>query len=224
MASTASRARQVREIVASQKMITIVRTESADLALKAAQAVFESGLRLIDIPVTVPSAYSVIEKLAEREDIVQGAGSVTTMTEAADAISAGCSFIVCPYINRTIIDYCRDNKIFVAAGGLTPTEVMEAYLAGVDLVAVYPVHLMGGVTYTQHLLTPMPFLPLMPVGGMTTETAGQHLAAGAKAIGVVDGIVDQAALQQGDFQAITAKARAFVAAVCKADEECHASD
>lgn len=205
--------REVMRAVGEQKLFVILRAPERDQALAAADSVAAAGVRLIDIPVTVPGAMSVIEKLAPRPGLILGAGSVTTMNEAADAIDAGASFIICPHTDRAIIEYCRDNGICVAAGGLTPTEAMVAYLAGVDLVTVYPVHLVGGVEYVHHLLRPMPFLRLMSVGGVTLDNAAAHLRAGALAIGVTDAILEPEALTRGNFDRVRANAAAFLAAV-----------
>ena len=203
------KAEAVRRKVNEQKLITIVRTKSASTAVNVAEAVAESGLSLIDIPVTVPDALSVIESLAGRGDLLAGAGSVTTINEAADVISAGASFIICPHTDRTIIDYCRDNSIFVAAGGLTPTEAIVAHLAGVDLVAIFPVQMIGGVEYTTELLRPMPFLNLMPVGHITINDALEHLKAGAYAVGITDAIVDPETVSANDYEKIRLNAKLF---------------
>jgi 2-dehydro-3-deoxyphosphogluconate aldolase/(4S)-4-hydroxy-2-oxoglutarate aldolase len=203
---SSKRADQAERYIQQQRAVVILRTQSSETALEAARAVINAGFTVVDIPVTVPGVYDVLRQILNSGDVVVGAGSVTTMNEAADAISAGASFIVCPHTDRRIIDYCKDNGIFVAAGGLTPTEAMVAYLAGVDLVAVYPVHLMGGAEYTRHLLQPMPFLKLMPVGGVDPEAAEQHLKAGACSVGITSSIVTQEALQARDFDGIHQRA------------------
>lgn len=208
-------AQSVEQVVNEQKVILVLRTESADSASRIAEAVSAAGLSLIDIPVTVPGAFGVIADLAKKNNVLVGAGSITTMNEAADAIDRGASFIVCPHHDRTIIDFCRDNGVFVAAGGLTPTEAMVAHLAGVDLVTVYPVHIMGGAEYTRRLLRPMPFLKLMPVGGIGISQAAEHLGEGAVAVGVTSAIIDPDALARKDFDSIGDKARAFLKAVAK---------
>ena len=208
------RADHVHSLVTRQKTIVIVRTKDSDSAFAASKAVMKAGLRLIDIPVTVPKAMDVVAELSKDSGCVIGVGSVTAMHEAVDAIKAGASFIICPNTDRTIIDYCQDNGIFVAAGGMTPTEIMEAHLAGVDLVAVYPIDLIGGPRYTRSLLRPMPFLNLLPVGGIGSEEAQEHLREGAAGVGITDAILDPADIANGDMTAIEERARAFFEAVC----------
>ena len=179
---TASR---VARAVEEHRVISVLRGSDSGRMLEVAKAVLEGGLQIIKVAMTVPDAPSLLEKLAaEGDKAIIGAGSVTTMAEAVEMIERGASFVVCPHTDRRIIDYCRDNGIFVAAGGLTPTECMEADLAGADLVKVYPVTAAGGPTYIRFLLRPMPFLRLMPVGGLEPDTLEDYISAGAVAVGV----------------------------------------
>jgi len=175
----------VAAAVAQQRVFSVLRGNDPARMLDYAEAVLEGGIRLIKVTMTIPDAPAILEKLAARhaDDAIFGAGSVTTMGETTEMISRGARFIVCPHTDRGIIDYCRDNGIFVAAGGLTPTEVMEAYLAGVDLVKVYPVKSVGGPEYIRYLLRPMPFLRLMPVGGLDPGDVAAYIRAGSVAVG-----------------------------------------
>lgn len=211
--------KRVDKAVNEQKVIVVLRTDTADSAFRIAEAVSAAGLSLIDIPVTVPGVFEVIAECSRHEGLMVGAGSVTTMNEVADAIDRGASFIVCPHHDRAIIDYCRDNGVFVAAGGLTPTEVMVAHLAGVDLITVYPVHLMGGAEYTRRLLRPMPFLKMMPVGGIGVSQAAEHLKEGAVAVGVTSAIIDPDALAAKDYDSIRENAKAFLNAIVKSSRK-----
>ena len=207
---------KVSKAVEEQKLFAIMRTGDPAKALAAAEAVIDAGLKLIKVTMTVPDAPRILEKLAARGDVVVGAGSVTTMRETVEMISRGACFIVCPFTDRTIIDYCRDNDVFVAAGGLTPTEVMVAYLAGVDLVKVYPVSALGGSTYIRELLTPMPFLKLLAVGGVRLPDVAGYIEAGATAVGASWPLIPPETLERGDTEAIRKRAADFLSALREA--------
>jgi 2-dehydro-3-deoxyphosphogluconate aldolase/(4S)-4-hydroxy-2-oxoglutarate aldolase len=177
-------AETVAAVVAQQRAISVLRGNDPAAMLEVAEAVIEGGMKLLKVTMTIPDAPLVLEKLTSRHpNLIIGAGSVTTMGETIEMISRGAKFIVCPHTDRFIIEYCRDNGIFVAAGGLTPTEVMEAHLAGVDLVKVYPVKALGGPEYIRYLLRPMPFLRLLPVGGLDPADVADYIRAGAVAVG-----------------------------------------
>jgi len=216
---SSSGARQVAEVVEKQRLFAIIRTFDPGKALLAAEAAAEAGVKLVKITFTTPGALEVLEKLAGRGDILPGAGSVTTMREAVEAIDRGANFAVCPHTDRAIIDYCRDNDIYVAAGGLTPTEIMNAHLAGADLVKVFPVSSVGGPSYIQHVLRPMPFLRLVAVGGLEEQQAAACIEAGAAAVGAGFTMIPPAALERGDYEAIRDSATRFLRAVRQAAEQ-----
>ena len=148
----------VAEAVERERVVSMLRGSDRERMLETAHAVLAGGLRLIMVTMTIPDAPRLLETLVSSgADAIFGAGSVTTIGEAVEMIEAGAAFVASPLIDKRIIDYCRDNGVYVAAGGLTPTEVMKANLAGADLVKVYPVAAVGGADYIRFLLRPMPF-------------------------------------------------------------------
>ena len=95
----------------------------------------------------------------------------------------------------------------ILCGGFTPTELLEAYEAGAELVKVFPAQL-GGPKFIKDVLAPMPFLKLVPTGGVGTENAGDYLSAGAVAVGIGGNLVSNKLVTAGSFDKITATARA----------------
>jgi 2-dehydro-3-deoxyphosphogluconate aldolase/(4S)-4-hydroxy-2-oxoglutarate aldolase len=74
----------------------------------------------------------------------------------------------------------------------------------------------GGPAYFKAILAPMPFLRLMPTGGVDLDTAGAFIRAGAVTLGAGTSLVDNVAIQKGDWAAITRLARQFREEVKKA--------
>jgi 2-dehydro-3-deoxyphosphogluconate aldolase/(4S)-4-hydroxy-2-oxoglutarate aldolase len=208
----------VVEALKQQCAVPILRTLSAENALGAARAVAKAGFKLIDIPVTVPGAIEAIGELAKNDDLIVGAGSVVSMADATSAIAAGAKFIISPFVNVPLIDYCNDNDIFIAVGGMSSTEIMEAHLAGADMVLVYPVHLIGGPKYIEQMIRPMPFLNLMAIGGVTPESIPEYLDAGASAVGMTENLIDPQLCGRGDFESIYNRAVVYFAAIQKANK------
>lgn len=52
------------------------------------------------------------------------------------------------------------------------------------MVKVFPAARLGGPAFIRDLLAPMPELLLMCTGGITVDTAGDYLAAGAHCVGL----------------------------------------
>ena len=75
----------------------------------------------------------------------------------------------------------------MVCGGYTPTELLQAHEAGCELVKLFPARA-GGPEYVKDILAPLPFLKIVPTGGVSAENARDYLAAGAVAVGI-DGYV-----------------------------------
>jgi 2-dehydro-3-deoxyphosphogluconate aldolase/(4S)-4-hydroxy-2-oxoglutarate aldolase len=205
----------VARAIEEQRLVAVLRGDDGGRLVEVAAAVIEGGFQVIKVAMTAPGALKVIKKLVagKADNVLFGAGSVTTLGEAVEAIDCGASFVVCPHTDIRIIEYCFDNGIFIAAGGLTPTEVMEASLAGVDLVKVYPVTAVGGADYITFLLRPMPFLRLMAVGGLAPADVRAYIKAGAVAVGVSALPLEPGEAESASPEAIRDRAKAFITAV-----------
>ncbi len=202
-------------------LIPVVRAESADIAMRAVDAIREGGISLLEITMTVPGAIRVIEEVARRfgEDAVVGAGTVLDSETARACILAGAQFIVSPSLDLDTISCCRRYSIPVIPGAMTPTEVVAAWKAGADFVKVFPANAVGGASYIKSLKAPLPQIQLVPTGGVSLKTAADYIKAGAAALGVGADLVDTAALRAGEDKTITQRARQFIEIVKSAREE-----
>jgi 2-dehydro-3-deoxyphosphogluconate aldolase/(4S)-4-hydroxy-2-oxoglutarate aldolase len=137
---------------------------------------------------------------------------------AGTVIDAGARFVVSPVFRRPLIDVCHELDVAALPGCFTPTEILDAWEAGADLVKVFPATSLGP-GFFKDIRGPLPQLRLVPTGGVTRENAGDWIRAGAAAIGVGTALVDRAAVAARRFDQITAAARAFVSAVQTARTE-----
>jgi 2-dehydro-3-deoxyphosphogluconate aldolase/(4S)-4-hydroxy-2-oxoglutarate aldolase len=102
------------------------------------------------------------------------------------------------------------------AGALTPTEIIEAWTAGSDLVKVFPCGQVGGAKYIKALKGPLPQIPLVPTGGVNLQTAGEFIEAGAAALGIGGELVQPDALKSNKPELIVENARRFLEIVSAA--------
>jgi 2-dehydro-3-deoxyphosphogluconate aldolase/(4S)-4-hydroxy-2-oxoglutarate aldolase len=144
--------------------------------------------------------------------VIVGIGSVLQAEQANAAIDAGSQFVVTPAHRPQVIAACVNRSIPVLGGGFTPTELLNAYEAGCELVKLFPAQ-QGGPRYLKDVLAPLPFLKLVPTGGISTENARDYLAAGAVALGMGGNLISKKAVSEGNFEEITEAARAVVGAV-----------
>ena len=97
-------------------------------------------------------------------------------------------------------------------GGVTATEAMTCHRAGVDVTKIFPATAFGP-TYLKALREPLPFLRLMPTGGVDESNLTAWLDAGACAVGMGGSLVDRRLVKVSDYGAITERARRLNAAV-----------
>ena len=199
-------------------VVPVVRATTADEAMRAIDAIREGGISVLEITMTVPGAVAVIEEVSKRygSEALVGAGTVLNPETARDCISAGARFIVSPALNLETIALCRQSDVAVMPGSLTPTEVVEAWNAGADLVKVFPAGAVGGASYIKSLKAPLPQIELIPTGGVSLKTAADFIKAGASALGVGADLVDIKAIREGQQSLITERARQFLEIVKEA--------
>ncbi len=204
-------AARIREV----GLIPIVRATSAKHALMAAEAVCAGGIPVVEITMTVPGAIDLIAQLAKSlgSEFLIGAGTVLDAETAQRCIDAGAELIVSPGLDVDTVKYVKRAGKVMAAGALTPTEVIQAWKAGSDFVKIFPCGAVGGAKYIKSLKAPLPQIPMIPTGGVNLETAADLIRAGAEALGVGAELVSAAALQSGNTKEITEAARKFAAIV-----------
>jgi 2-dehydro-3-deoxyphosphogluconate aldolase / (4S)-4-hydroxy-2-oxoglutarate aldolase len=202
-------------------VVPVVRAASADQALKAIEAIYRGGVRAAEVTMTVPGAIKVLEKVADEfgDRIVLGAGTVLDPETARACMLAGAEFFVTPNLRLSTLEMCKRYSKVICPGALTPTEVVTAWEHGADIIKIFPADAMGGPKYIKALKAPLPHIEMIPTGGVSVETAGAFLKAGACAVAVGGELVHSKLLEEGDYDAIEQRARDILAAVVKARAE-----
>ena len=204
--------------MAESGVIAVMRGVPADRAVETARALARGGVGAVELTADAPGAVdalgSVRAELADDEVLV-GAGTVMDAATASRAANAGAEFVVAPHLDVATVETCNRYGVTVLPGVLTPTEAVRAVEAGADGVKVFPAATVGPA-HLAALTGPLPQIPLVPTGGVDTENAGDYLDAGALAVGAGSALVDGDAAARGDFDAVAARAREFVAAVADA--------
>ncbi|MBA7716364.1 hypothetical protein ES703_125435 [subsurface metagenome] len=77
----------------------------------------------------------------------------------------------------------------------------------------------GGPAYIKAVLAPMPQIALIPTGGVTVETIGPFLKAGAAAVATGSSLVSQKILDEKNFSLLTERAKRMREEVIKARQE-----
>ena len=202
------------EQILRNKIVAIVRLSDYARAVETAQALVAGGVSILEFTLTGQGAIEAVAatRQALGSAVCVGVGSVIHAEQAEACLDAGAEFVVTPAVRLPVIAVCVRRQVLCMAGGFTPTELLTAYEAGSALVKVFPAQL-GGPRHLKDVLAPLPFLKLVPTGGISPENARDYLAAGAVALGLGGSLVNNKAIAAGAFEQITAAARASVEAV-----------
>lgn len=188
-------------------VMAIMRASSARYALPVAETLAESGIRCVEVTLTVPGALEAVETLSSRlpSDVAVGAGTVTTAGAAADAVNAGASFLVSPAVSQDVVEYATSRGVGSYPGAWTPSEVLAAWRSGASAVKLFPAA-SGGPGHLRRIREPFPEIPIVPTGGVGVEDVGDWLSAGAVAVGL-GGALFGDALSGGDLEELRKRAR-----------------
>lgn len=210
-------AQQILSFITDIGVVPVVRTNSADTALKAIEAIFRGGIRSAEITMTVPGALKALERVADQfgDKLMLGAGTVLDPETARSCMLAGAQFFVTPNLRLSTIAMCKRYSKVICVGALTPTEVVTAWEAGADVIKIFPADAVGGAKYIKALKGPLPHIEMIPTGGVSIETTPDFLRAGAVAVAAGSELVNPKLIADGDYAEIENRAKQFLEAVKK---------
>lgn len=200
-------------------LVAVVRADSAEKAVKIADALVAGGVTALEITYTVPGAGEVIRQLAARfagTDVLVGAGTVLTAAQAEEAADNGAGFLVSPCLVREVMEVAARRGLAAMPGAMTVREVVDCLACGAQVVKIFPADLFGPAIL-KDIHGPLPGVELMPTGGVTADNVGEWIKAGAVCVGVGGKLT--AGAGTGDWAAVTATAKLFSDNVKKAREE-----
>jgi 2-dehydro-3-deoxyphosphogluconate aldolase/(4S)-4-hydroxy-2-oxoglutarate aldolase len=214
------RREEIRARIEEVGIFPAVRVTSPDLALFAAESVFEAGIPIVEITMTVPGAINVIAQLARTHPgLIVGAGTVLDADTAQRCLDAGARFLTSPGLVPEVVEFAQNKDTVIIPGALTPSEVIAAWKAGVDFVKIFPCAPVGGDRYIRALKVPLPQVSFIASGGVNQLTAADFILAGASDIGSGAELMPREALQMRKAEWIHELARRFMGIVRSARAE-----
>lgn len=194
-------------------LVAIVRADTDAPLVEAAHALRRGGIMAMEVTLTTPGALVSIETLrrALGETMRVGVGTVLSPDDAQKAIAAGAQFVVTPTLQMDTISACHQQNIPIFCGAFSPTECLAAHAAGADFVKLFPADTLGPA-FVKALLAPLPFLRIVPTGGVSVETVGAFRRAGCVGAAVGSQLVSKEILRTEDWETLETTAAAFVRA------------
>lgn len=190
------------------KIIPVTTIADAECAAPVARALFEGGIKIIEITYRTAAASKAISAVsAECPEILAGAGTVTEVSQAKEAIACGAKFIVSPGTNLEIVEYCKERGIAVIPGVATPTEIARAALEGCEVLKFFPAEILGGPAFLDAMKGPFPQIKFVPTGGISEQNAPLYLKkSNVLAVGG-SWLVKNEFIEARDWGAITSEAK-----------------
>ena len=211
---------KVIKAIEEEKLIVIVRGVKKEKLIPLAEAMYEGGVRLLEITydakgiVTDEETAENIKMLAKHFDgrMYIGAGTVLKESQAELTKNAGGTFIISPDTNPDVIKKTVELGLVSIPGALTPSEIQRAHINGADFVKLFPITSMG-VEYVKAVSAPLSHVKLLAVGGVGLDNIPDYLKSGVCGFGLGSNIIDKKALAEDDYKTITELAKQYTMAV-----------
>lgn len=204
------------------RIIVIVRGIEREKIVPVAEALYEGGIRMLEVTLNTVGAYYMIKDLNKQlgRKMFLGAGTVLDTKDAEAALDAGASFLVTPNTDKRVIRFGLEENIPVYPGALTPTEVLKAWKSGATAVKLFPASAFGP-GYVKELAGPYGHIPLVAVGGVNESNAADYFKAGCKGIGIGSLVLNREEIEAGDYEAVRDRAARVTALVREAFSGSH---
>lgn len=209
---------QVIQTILDEKIIAIVRGVEVEKAVKAAEALYAGGIKLVEItfnqkdPISWCKTAEAIRQIREKMGgkMLVGAGTVTSPELVEMAANAGAAYIISPDTDVEVIRKTRELGLVSLPGAYTATEAKQAHVAGADFVKLFPC-IEGAPAYLKALCAPFNHIRFLAVGGVNADNAAEFLKAGAVGVGVGGCLVNKKWVDAGEYERITEEAKRFLA-------------
>lgn len=203
-----------RERIRVERMIAVVREDSAEAAREVARALIDAGVGIIEITFTTPDAPSIIRELSVFSGTTIAAGTVRSRDEVAHAVDAGAEIIVSPHLSASVVDETLRRGKIAIAGVATPSEIIAAHEAGAHFVKLYPARHLGGPQFVRDIRQAIRNIEMIAGGPVGLDDIHPYLDAGCVAVNLGGALAPRSFVADEDWGGVRAtaeRARAHVA-------------
>lgn len=192
-------------------VVAVVRKIDPTVVEQVADALVQGGVKVLEITVDSDNSFETIRKLKKKygDTVLIGAGTVLDKETAKTAIDAQADFIFSPILDVETIQLTNRYGRISIPGVYTPTEIVQAYAAGADILKVFPATKLGP-GYFKDVSGPMPHIPLMPTGGVNLDNMQSFIENGAVAVGIGSALFNQELIENKQFDEMANIAKQYV--------------
>jgi 2-dehydro-3-deoxyphosphogluconate aldolase/(4S)-4-hydroxy-2-oxoglutarate aldolase len=185
------------------RLVPVVVLDDASTADALAGALVDGGLPVAEITFRTAAARDSIRAMADRGDILVGAGTVLTVAQVDQAVAAGARYVVSPGLSRAVVERCQELGVLALPGAVTATEIQAALELGLTTVKFFPAGTSGGAAAIAALAAPFGGVRFVPTGGVGPSNLHEYLALSSVAAVGGSWMVPRDRIAAGDFTGIT---------------------
>lgn len=200
----------VLESLRAARLVPIVVIDDASRADALAAALVAGGLPVAEVTFRTAAAADAIRAMADRGDVLVGAGTVLTSAQVDRAVTAGATYVVSPGLSRAVVERCQEHGVLALPGAVTATEVQAALELGLDAVKFFPAGTAGGAPAIRALSAPFPGVRFVPTGGVGPADLADYLAVPAVAAVGGSWMAPRDLIAAGNFTEIARRTAAAV--------------
>lgn len=202
---------KVIETLGRYRLVPVIALQDAEDAGPLAEALVAGGLPVAEVTFRTDAAAASIRAMADRGDILVGAGTVLTTEQVDQARDAGAAFIVSPGLNPVVVERCFHVGLPICPGVATPTDIEMAMGLGLEVVKFFPAEAFGGIATLKAIAAPYGSMRFMPTGGIGPDNLKDYLAFDRVVACGGSWMVKPALYEDGDFSRVEQLTREAVA-------------
>ncbi|MHB1064931.1 MAG: bifunctional 4-hydroxy-2-oxoglutarate aldolase/2-dehydro-3-deoxy-phosphogluconate aldolase [Georgenia sp.] len=184
-------------------LVPVVVLDDAAQAGPLAAALVAGGLPVAEVTFRTAAAADSIRVMAQRGDMLVGAGTVLTVEQVDQAVAAGATYVVSPGLSRAVVERCQEHGVLALPGAVTATEIQAALELGLTTVKFFPAGTSGGPAAIKALAAPFGGVRFVPTGGVGPANLLDYLDIPAVAAVGGSWMVPQKLIREGDFAGVT---------------------
>lgn len=195
--------------ITQQKMLPLYFHKDATVSIDILKALYNAGIKAVEYTNRGAEAVDNFKALRKVVDesmpgMLLGIGTVKTVEDAQQFISAGADFIISPVVFPPVAKVVQDAGLVWIPGCLTPTEIFTAEMNGAKMVKIFPGSVVGP-SYIAAIKELFPGLLFMPTGGVdtTAENITEWFNAGVVAVGMGSKLISKSVLQNKEYDKLT---------------------
>jgi len=197
----------IDELLSQNPVVPLIQADDPAVAVQTSKALAAGGLKVAEVVFRTDRALECLQAVAsDVPEMIAGAGTVLSASQATAAIENGAKFIVSPGLDDGVVAVAKEHGVPIYPGTMTPSEVQRAFNLGLDTVKFFPASIAGGVPAIKALASVFRTMKFMPTGGISPGNLADYVAIPAVLACGGSWLTPSDAIKAGNYDKITSLA------------------